>query len=59
MKQTVFPKSGEGFPPASFWRLGDAMAFALQTAREQQTSAVGMCPARSFSTHWNDARAPR
>lgn len=49
MKQTVFPKSGSGFAPASFWRLGDAMAFALQTARDQQTSAVGMCPARDWS----------
>lgn len=52
MKQTVYPTRGEGFPPASFWRLGDAMAYSLQMARQQSVSGVAMCPARSFATHW-------
>lgn len=56
MKNTVYPANGEGFPPASFWRLGDAMAYCMQMAGGQNNSGVAMCPARSFNIHWSDRK---
>lgn len=56
MKNTVYPTNGEGFPPASFWRLGEAMAYSLQMALELGSNRVAMCPARSFNMHWSDRK---
>lgn len=56
MKQTVYPTKGDGFPPASFWRLADALMHAAKMAGEQHASGVGMCPARSFNLHWRGAK---
>lgn len=49
--QTVYPIDGRGFPPASFLRLGDALVHCRQMA-DRNVCGVGMCPARSFATHW-------
>lgn len=49
MKNTVYPTNGEGFPPASFWRLGEAMAYSLQMARELGSNRVAMCRACDWS----------
>lgn len=51
--QTVYPTNREGFPPASFMRLGDALVHCKQMT-DLKASGVGMCPARSFEKHWGN-----
>ena len=50
--QTVYPTKPDGFPPASFKRLGDAFTYCKQMT-DLKVCGVKMCPARSFATHWS------